>query len=430
MSEYTRVQHAEQSSGTSVALGVAPTPGDLLYAIVWNTSAVVNTAAGWVAIDTTSQSPPGFTAYRIAQSGDSLVQSPTTTAGSGIEVIEYYATGGWSSTPVDVHGTTHNGAATPPTVTSGSLTPTAVDDLVVVSGGCGSALDSPPTSLGSMNLVATFNTKDISFDQFAPGAGAFSQTLTWTGSTSSTANVLVTFFKPYPVDYATLTATLGALTGSLAGKVPVTGRLTATLGALVGNLAAKVGVSASLASTLGPASLSATAKAFVKGVVSETLGALTVESTGTVIVDASARVTLGGLLLDAWGGVFGVKVFPSIDIVAPFEAISTDNPTENGSPHANIVLGTVGVPINVTPGGYDLTETTTSFIAVAPNGTVSTFGMVPLQPDTDGITRMAQYFLTGSDFNAIGSWTCRMRAVWGDGKELFTTAFIINVETS
>lgn len=95
-------------------------------------------------------------------------------------------------------------------------------------------------------------------------------------------------------------------------------------------------------------------------------------------------------------------------------------------PPFQLFSGVVGFVINVTPGGYDLTDgggtATCTLVMTDPAGASHTYAMSVLAGN-----KTVSYTTTGSEFPTVGGWQCNVKAVWSGGKLLYTAQFLINV---
>jgi len=127
-----------------------------------------------------------------------------------------------------------------------------------------------------------------------------------TGSASSTLGALslsaAGVVSDMPVISGALSATLGAVTLSADGSItdaPIYGAVTSTLGALTGSAAGKVAITGSANVTLTGATLTGTGAAAISGQAAQTLDGLTIQAAGAVAINGGASVTLTGLTLAA-----------------------------------------------------------------------------------------------------------------------------------
>lgn len=91
-----------------------------------------------------------------------------------------------------------------------------------------------------------------------------------------------------------------------------------------------------------------------------------------------------------------------------------------------IWAGEVNFPINVTPGGFDLTGCTCTLLCTDPTGTPSTHAMTL----TNG-NKTATYSTSGTDLVIIGPWTLQVKILLPDGTTTrHTDEFILVVKAT
>lgn len=124
------VQNTNLSS--SVTFTSTPTVGNLMVCFATNLSAAPTPNTGWTQIDTLSGvAHQTTTVYRVVQAGDLATETPVT-GGGGSQVGCWEVTGESSTAPIQVHSLAEGSSTNPPTVTTGSVTPTATNSLALV----------------------------------------------------------------------------------------------------------------------------------------------------------------------------------------------------------------------------------------------------------------------------------------------------------
>lgn len=103
----------------------------------------------------------------------------------------------------------------------------------------------------------------------------------------------------------TASGTIGALSGSGAGAVYITGSASGTVGALTGSGAGGVQVAGSASGTVGALSGAGVGGPVVSGAASGTIGALSGQGSGAVVVSGAAAGTIGALSGIGEGTVVG-----------------------------------------------------------------------------------------------------------------------------
>lgn len=251
----------------------ACTPGSLLCAVGFDSSApAANVTALWSQVDqyTGSGNIKGTSVVKYNTSSSTSQQpfSSATTA-AVIIVAEFKCDTGFSSSgsgAVDVHSVNHSSNATPPAITSTSVTPTISGDAAFVVCIDDTSSDTAPASLSGMTTIATVPVTSganipgngIACYQLTIGTSAYSKTATWSGSTASGAEIFVICFAGFAsACHGSLIATTGAATLTADG-VSDTGSLSSTTGAAtlvaLGTSETRHG---SLVATTGTATLSA-----------------------------------------------------------------------------------------------------------------------------------------------------------------------------
>jgi hypothetical protein len=89
-------------------------------------------------------------------------------------------------------------------------------------------------------------------------------------------------------------------------------------------------------------------------------------------------------------------------------------------PPYKVWMGVIGLPINITLGGYDLTGGTATLYLTSPSGTTTPYSATLLSGN-----KTVQYNTVGTEFSVVGSWTAEVKVVWGSGKLLWSDQFII-----
>lgn len=207
----------KDGSGTSITLTSAPTNGNLLIASAWNLSGVPTTGSGWTQIDTLNLTVDGATYWKIAGVGESATQTPIGTTTSNICIAEFSSTAGFPANPIDVHSIKQGTAASPPTVTTTSVTPTVSANAAFVSCWDNLSTDTAPASITGMTNIATLSGgptgNGLAAYQISVGTSAITKTCSWTGTHSATSAATIIVFKENSgtVNTVTATDTLGSI---------------------------------------------------------------------------------------------------------------------------------------------------------------------------------------------------------------------------
>lgn len=233
------VQHARgaaNSANPSVALASAPTDGNLVVACL-------STAT----VPASVTDPAGYT--RRAAIGtvhtDIIVERVASTTSATVTFTAALAL--WEMTVMEFSGNAASGfefdtvsagasSVSATSILPGSITPAVPAELFVViagqvtNNGGSTAVGSGFTIVEATNVITVTGYRDTSTTQ--------NPTCTWATAAACSA-IMVAFKPPAPVVTGTLTTTLGALTGTLAGLTTHQGTLTTNLGALTGTLAGR-----------------------------------------------------------------------------------------------------------------------------------------------------------------------------------------------
>lgn len=224
------VQSAQGTGSGGVVLPTAPVQNNLLIAIMFSNSSEPVTGSGWTPIvGSGSSTPPCRAVYKIAGSGESTTQTPTSTPLSNVCIFEFFSPSGWPSNPVDKTDISSSSSMTPPSVSSAILNVGSANDCAVVACYSTTAADSPPTNIGLMSLTLSLQGGDTNGNGAAayqtwigdiPGTTEthWTQTATWSaGSTAGLATIVTILITP-----ANYTSTLS--TGSItpAGSIKPT----------------------------------------------------------------------------------------------------------------------------------------------------------------------------------------------------------------
>lgn len=100
---------------------------------------------------------------------------------------------------------------------------------------------------------------------------------------------------------ADLAVTLGAVTSSAAGTLPIQGELSGTLGEVTSSAAGALPIVGAAGVTLGAVTLSASGAIAIQGAASVALGAVAVSSAAVLPIQAAASVTLGAVTVAGAG---------------------------------------------------------------------------------------------------------------------------------
>ena len=258
---------------TSWTLPSAPTVGNLLVAIGFNTNTMGGgqVGTGWSpGGGFNATNPYGGIAYKTVTASDTAVQTPFTRALSTVWIVELTAPEGFTASPVDAVNINRAGATSPPSVQGLAVTPTYPGEFLIEAIINNSLVNSPPATVAGLTTLATFagtggnNGSGALYyaSSLTAGTAYGPYTFTWSaGNVAATAAALI--IQP-TIRKATVTQTCGcgptsinAITGlrnqpnsaNFTGNVAaINGSSTVTLPSTpaVGNLLLAFGYTASM----------------------------------------------------------------------------------------------------------------------------------------------------------------------------------------